>query len=390
MPSYISSRNNRVYAAVEGAYGVIPPVGNARRVPILSFAVKSETIVPLRRDKTGTRSQPALASPLRKETTFLLSAYHTSWLPSTNNPSCSALVEASLGDGPKIFSGGVVESIPSPQRVKFVTPHQLGVGQGISYGGELRFVAQLVDEVTVELNCPFSASPTPGSQIGPTTSFLPAAKLPSVSIFDYWSPDSAVQRIVYGAVVEAMKISVNGDFHELEFRGRAADVIDSASFVSGQGGLSSYPVEPAIASYTSQPVPGHLGQAWLGAPAEQFFTVTAAEIVVRNGIEMRNREFGSITPRGFGLGPREVTMKLALYSQDDTATRMLYQAARQRSPIQVMFQLGQQSGQLMGVMLKSVIAEAPQYDDQESRLKWVFSNMTAHGLTEDEICVAFG
>ena len=68
----------------------------------------------------------------------------------------------------------------------------------------------------------------------------------------------------------------------------------------------------------------------------------------------------------------------------------LYQASRQRSPIGVMLQLGQQEGQLFGVYLKSVVPEVPEFDDGETRLQWQFSNCRAQGTFNDELFVAFG
>jgi len=85
-----------------------------------------------------------------------------------------------------------------------------------------------------------------------------------------------------------------------------------------------------------------------------------------------------------------VTAAFDLYSQDDAATQELYQAARQQSPISVMFQLGQADGQLMGVYLKSVIPEVPEFDDSERRLQWRFRASRAQGTIDDEISVAFG
>ena len=85
-----------------------------------------------------------------------------------------------------------------------------------------------------------------------------------------------VQRILNGAAMDAMKVTVNGDFHEFEFSGPSQDLVDSASFVSGEAGLGSYPAEPASADFDYTIVPGHLGQVWMGAPESQFFTLTAA------------------------------------------------------------------------------------------------------------------
>jgi hypothetical protein len=83
-------------------------------------------------------------------------------------------------------------------------------------------------------------------------------------------------------------------------------------------------------------------------------------------------------------------MTLEFYSQDDVPTAALYQAARQQSPVGVMFQLGQTAGQMMGVYLKSMIPDVPQFDDSETRLRWRFRDTQAQGTVEDEVVVAFG
>ena len=72
------------------------------------------------------------------------------------------------------------------------------------------------------------------------------------------------------------------------------------------------------------------------------------------------------------------------------ATAALYQAARQQSPIEIMFQLGEQDQQLVGVYLKSVVPDVPQFDDTEHRLRWRFKDARAQGTVDDEIVVAFG
>ncbi len=84
-----------------------------------------------------------------------------------------------------------------------------------------------------------------------------------------------------------------------------------------------------------------------------------------------------------------MTAEFQLFSQDDDATRSLYQAARQQSPIEVMLQLGELDGQLLGVYLKSVIPEVPEFDDSENRLQWKFRESRAQGTVDDEIAVAF-
>jgi len=80
----------------------------------------------------------------------------------------------------------------------------------------------------------------------------------------------------------------------------------------------------------------------------------------------------------------------SLYGRDDEATVALYQAAQQQSPIEVMFQLGEAPGQLFGMYLKSVIPEAPEFDDSEAKLEWHFRGCRAQGTVGDEFVVAFG
>jgi hypothetical protein len=209
-------------------------------------------------------------------------------------------------------------------------------------------------------------------------------------VFDYWDPASAVQRILSGAAVDQMEIQIDGDFHEFHFSGMAQDVLDSASFTAGQGNLTSYPAEPGIGAFDYSIVPGNLGEAWLGTTPAQFFTVTEASVVLKNGLDTRSREFGFSLPQAISPGQRTVQASIGLYSQTDSATPALYQAARQQTPISVMFQLGQMQGQVMGVYLQSVIPEVPQFDDSANRLQWVFKPSRAQGTVDNEIAVAFG
>jgi hypothetical protein len=191
-----------------------------------------------------------------------------------------------------------------------------------------------------------------------------------------------------------MEIVVNGDFHEFHFSGLAKDLMDSASFEAGAAQLDSFPAEPAVGAFDFSIVPGHMGQVWLGTGPSRFCTVTAATFVLKNGLDTRNREFGEggacAGVRALSPGQRTVTVAFDLYSRDDDATKELYQAARQQSPISVMFQLGETDGQLMGVYLKSVIPEVPEFDDGQNRLQWRFRASRAQGTVDDEISVAFG
>lgn len=391
MASYISSNANRFYTALESAYGTIGTITAANRIPAVKLAVKQQLEVVDRKDKTGSRTFAGLPAGGRKRTNFELRTYLTSWVPGSAGPAYGPLFQAALGATPLIFAGGVVASY-SAGRLGFAAPHGLSAGQAVMCGGEIRFASAIVDASTVQLNAPLTAAPAAGAAVGPTITYVPATVLPSVSIFDYWSPATAVQRILGGAGVDQLEIGINGDYHEFYFSGVAQDVLDSASFAAGGGAsqLTSFPAEPALGAFDLSIVPGNMGEAWLGSTPAQFFTITNATLSLKNNLNTRTKEFGSNLPLAIAPGERNVEASFQLYSRDDSATAGLYQAARQQFPISVMFQLGETAGQLMGVYLKSVVPVVPQFDDSNNRLQWQFRPSRAQGTVDDEIVVAFG
>jgi len=327
---------------------------------------------------------------MRRQTTFDLTTYMTSWGGQSSGPAYGPLFQASLGATPVFYVGGTAAAGSTATTVVFEVPHGLGAGQAVSCNGEIRFVTAIVSTTVVQVNAAFSSAPSAGTQISPTVSYFPATELPSVSIFDYWDPATAVQRLLCGGAVNRMSVKVNGDFHQFEFNGMAQDLIDNASFSGGQGELTSFPAEPAIGAFDYAIVPGNMGEAWLGSSPSQFYTITSANFQLDNGLDLRADEFGTNLPQAVAPGLRSVTADFNLYELNDTATQGLYQAARQQSPIGVMFQLGQQAGQVMGVYLMSVVPVVPEFDDGDNRLQWKFQSSRAQGTINNEIVVAFG
>ncbi|HLI86342.1 MAG TPA: hypothetical protein VKV17_20700 [Bryobacteraceae bacterium] len=390
MASYISSNANRFYTALESAYGVVPPIASGNRIPALKLTVKNQHEVTQRKDKTGSRTFVGLPAGGRRRTTYELQTYLTSW-QAPAGPAYGPLFQAALGAAPLQYAGGTVSSATSGGQVTFTGPHGLTAGQAIACNGDVRFVAAIVNPETVQLNAPFTVIPGSGAAIGPTVTYTPATELPSVSIFDYWDPTNAVQRLLSGAAVDQMDILLNGDFHEFHFQGAAQDVIDSSSFTAGgPAQLQSFPAEPAISAFDYTIVPGNLGQAWLGTSPTQFVTITSASVQLKNSLDTRMKEFGSAVPLAIAPGQRTVSAAFTLFGLTDTATAALYQAARQQSPVTVMFQLGQTPGQTMAVNLSSVIPQVPEFDDSSNRLQWKFRSSRAQGTVDNEISVAFG
>jgi hypothetical protein len=388
--SYISSNANRFYVALESSYGQVGTISAANRIPAVKLGITQQLETVKRQDKTGSRTFAGMPPGGRRRTDFDLRTYMTTWQNGQPGPTYGPLFQAVLGAAPTTFAGGTVASSTAAGRLAFQAPHNLSPGQAVACGGEIRFAAAIVDASSVQLNAPFTVQPATGGAVAAAVTYAPATALPSVSLFDYWSPATAVQRLLCGAAVDQMDISINGDFHEFRFRGLAQDVLDSSSFSSQMANLQSFPAEPALGAFDYSIVPGHMGEAWLGSSPTQFPTITSGTITLKNNLDTREREFGSDLPRAISPGQRSVTAAFELFGQDDQATESLYQAARQESPISVMFQLGQQPGQLLGIYLQSVIPEAPEFDDSGNRLQWKFRPARAQGTLDNEIAVAFG
>jgi hypothetical protein len=389
--AYISSNANRFYTALESAYGSVATITAGSRIPAVKLTVRNQLETTSRKDKTGSRTFPGLPVGGRRRTAFELQTYLTSWQKSGGGvPAYGPLFQAALGATPQQFAGGTVASATTAGNLAFAAPHGLRAGQAVSAGGELRFVAAIVDTVAVQLNAPFANLPATGATLGASITYMPSTELPSASIFDYWDPSTAVQRVLSGVAVDQLEILVNGDFHEFHFSGMAQDVVDSSSYTGTAADTTGFPAEPTLQAFDYSIVPGNLGQAWLGSTPTQFFTITNASLVLKNNLDLRTKEFGSNLAQCISPGQRTVTAAFDLYSQDDTATAGLYQAARQQSPVGVMFQLGEVEGQVMAVYLSSVIPEVPEFNDGKNRLQWQFRPSRAQGTADNELAVAFG
>jgi hypothetical protein len=387
MACYIPTRYNRHYAAVEGSYGVVPQV-SPQWFPAVRMEFRQRTEQLNRKDKTGTRTYQGAWPDLRSLVQFEVLSYLVTRDQPGVLPGYGALMQGALGGAPAHFRG-TGATLQGDGKTISLGGHGMQVGQGVAIGSEIRFVEAIPDAGTVVLNAPFVNTLPGGVALQDTVTIGPAARVPSLSLFDYRTPEWFVQRLARGAGVDEFEIRINGDFHEFAFRGIAAELIDNVSFAAGQGGLSSFPSEPAAPSTLPWPVPGHLGQAWIGVGPSKFNTLTSARIRLRNNLDRRNHEFGTQFPQCLIPGEREVTAEFELYGRDEQAYNDLWLAAKQRAAVPLMLQLGVAPGNLFGVRLGSFVPEVPEFLDDEERLRWRFSASRAQGSVEDEIHVAF-
>jgi hypothetical protein len=389
MANYVLSKNNRYYVALESSYGVVPTVSAANRVPGVRLAVATQRVTAPRPDKTGTRTFLGLPGAARKITGY---EFETSLMAGAGAlpPAVGQMVQAALGAAAPLSATQTATVNANGAELDFPSAHNLAVGSAVTVGGEIRIVASVPSATSVELSAPLTGTVSGTAQVMAAAAYTPAKVLPSVSLFDYWDPSSTVQRIVRGAGVDEMDIQVDGTEHKLVFRGPAAENVDSASFRAPDGGLTAFPTEPAAQAETWAPVPGNLGQAWLGSPPSQVLTLTKALVRVKNNLMTRSFEFGSTQPLALSPGDRDVEVQFEVYSTDENVFAEMYQAAQTETPIALTIQLGDQAGAMAAVYIKTFVPQVPQFNDTETRLLWSFSNSRAQGTGNDEIYFAFG
>lgn len=385
--SYVSTFDNRLYVGLEAQYAVAAPITSQNRISTVQLQARQAPVPVRRRDKTGSRTFIGLPAGLRTETSFQLLTYMTSW-GGVGQPVYGPLFQAAMGGTPQLVTGLTVAQATGAQ-IQTSSAHGLGVGSGVSFNGEIRFVSNVIDATTFQTNVPFTWLPPAAAQLAPCITYRLGSALPSVTVYDYWQPTDAVSRVITGAAVDQFQFRLNGDFHEFLFSGPASDLLDSVTFSSGSSGLSTFPTEPARASFDYSIVPGHLGQAWLGSTPTQFLSLTSAKVRLTNHLQLRAEEFGASKPLAVVPGPREVEVSFTLLAYDDTATAALYAAGKQRNPVSAMFQLGLQQGRLMGMYVPAVTPEVPSFDNSDVRLQWQFNSCPASGVSDDEFYLAF-
>ena len=174
MANYISSNNNRFYAALETSFGQVPGVLSTQRLPAVELQAHQQLQQSLRRDKTGTRTFLGSSPLSRRATAFSLTTYLTTWNASSS-PGYGPLLQSACGGVPSLATQLIVSSMPDPLHLVTATPHGLLPGNGVSQGREVRFVVSVLDSVTVLLNAPFSFNLAAGSQLTPVFD-LPAGQ----------------------------------------------------------------------------------------------------------------------------------------------------------------------------------------------------------------------
>ncbi len=387
MSCYINTTGERLYGAIEQAYGTARSLVGTDRLSFRRLALTERTKRAERRDKTGTRTRFAPHPELRTENRFDLDCYFAGRDPANPVDGVSNLVEATLGGVRSTWNGLTVTDVGGGGMVvSFNAVHNLQQGQAIRFQGQIRFVKTVNSSTTVTVSAPFGAGFQVGSVTGKTITMWPGEKPKAVTMGNYWSPTGTLDRVLAGCVVNEMAVALNSDFHGAAFRGTVREVASVTGFDAGSTGLSGFPMEPINPTQAFQLVPGHVGRLFLGG-VEYFLLDLNLRIL--NNADTSTREFGMSLAPCYSADLREVSLQFQLYAATDAAVNQLHVLARQRQETDLTIQLGNQAGQLVGIHVPRFVPEIPDMNEADSRVVMSYPRSMAYGVSNDEISIAF-
>ena len=151
----------------------------------------------------------------------------------TEQPGYGPLFRAAMGAAPLLHSGAPIAAGSTESAVAVSAAVMAwSAGQAVSVGGELRFTTAVVDASAVELNAPSERGSVCRRGDRTDNHLLAWQSLPSASIFDYWSPEAHVQRIVCGAHCRQDEDTGQLGLSRVSVCWSGAGLIDSVSFES--------------------------------------------------------------------------------------------------------------------------------------------------------------
>jgi len=299
-------------------------------------------------------------------------------------------LQAALGAPAQIAQGLTLAAAQTGPQLQTLAPHGLAVGSAVSSGDEIRFVAAVLDPSTVVLNVPFSAALDANTVLAPAITYMLSTTLPSLTLYDYWDPTTATSRMVTGAAVVCFPSADQRRLSRIFVQrpGRR-----SARFLQLRAGYRRIEhLSPRAGARHLRLLhcTGHLGQVWLGSAMNQYFTLDASKYRDQEQPCGKGPGVWLLLSAGSGAGPREVITKFTLFAQDDTQTKDLYAAAKQRTQISAMFAARAEARPNHGYPSCRALPRKFQITtDSETRLLWEFKNNLGQGVSNDEAFIAF-
>jgi hypothetical protein len=215
---------------------------------------------------------------------------------------------------------------------------------------------------------------------------------PSLTIWDYWTPTNATQKVSIGSVVNQLSIDATGQDPIIELSGPSLWVLTTDEFPDADaialGGLSSFPANPSAPVTNGNMVSLQDGSATLDGDVLteiRSFRLNAAF----------NREIPQDTKFSgkYGGAPaqdrRDVTFDLNVYDKaGDADFTSLKNKAIRKIAVDVVLVMGIAASHTVTITLKNVLLGTPTTDDGQRRKAINFAGCRAHassGTAKDEL-----
>jgi len=210
--------------------------------------------------------------------------------------------------------------------------------------------------------------------------------IPSLSLFSF-RKDSAggtglQQRAAIGSVVSRAVFRLNEDIATVKLNGESVFVTDSKTFSGAdatmQAGLSAFPTEPASPVVNGPILKGFHGRFTLNGSSVAKLNDTTIAIDTQN--DLPKNYFGTDYPQAPEGDARNVSLAFNLDDDDTAPTQALFQASLDYTSLDGWFQIGQNAGSIVVIVMKGIQLALPKLDDTSSR-RWQkrFAESMSHG-----------
>ena len=206
----------------------------------------------------------------------------------------------------------------------------------------------------------------------------------SASIWHYNDPSTVAQYVAIGAVCHQLKISFGGDVPTLEFTGTALWVLDTDQLADvtmdaiGKGGIASWTARPTP-TVNGKPPAGFTGAITLDGQA--YTTLRTGSITLAVARNLPGDTFNSYYSAAPVPGLRAISVDFGLYDDDSANLKALKQKAFNKTPLDLVFQIGAVAGNKWGFTTKNVMLPAPTLDNASDRRALSFAGAKAHDTT---------
>ena len=195
MANYISSNANRFYVGLETAYGQAAGITAANRFPAVQLSAHQVLEQTKRRDKTGSRTFIGSPKMARRNT-----AYEVRNLFDIVDRIGSAVRRTFISGSAWWGARGQYGALHPAGAPVYNTANNCPSWAYLWFSSflqwRIRFAVAFPDVSTMTLNAAFSVTPIAGTVLAPAVTYSLANLLPSVTLYDYWDPITAVQRVI--------------------------------------------------------------------------------------------------------------------------------------------------------------------------------------------------